>query len=174
MKAWLMALIASRRPQPVNVPFDKNGTLVVPAGVSSVDMSGYGAHGTDGSSGVLPRWMKTNVNVEYMTNGETRRTYTDQGYVYSTPGDSCGPRIPVMNGTVDYVQSCTIYQYDPLPFNAPPTTGASATAIGKTFPGSYRNTTPAVTTFKSVPVTGGASYNIVVPADGLVTVTYYL
>lgn len=174
MKAWLMALAFSRRALPVEVPFDKNGTLVVPAGVSSVDMAGYGARGTDGGSGILPRWMQTHVNVEYMTNGETRRTYSNQGYVYSTPGDSCGPRIPVMNGTVDYVQSCTIYQYDPLPYDSPPTTGPSSTAVGKTFPGSYRNTAPAVTTFKNVPVNGGTSYNIVVPAGGLITVTYYL
>lgn len=53
-----------------------------------------------------------------------------------------------------------------------PTTGASATAFGRTFPGGTGG--PASpTNFTNVAVTEGASYPVVVPAGGSVTITYY-
>lgn len=58
--------------------------------------------------------------------------------------------------------------------------GASATALGKTFSGGtlsgtepYRTAVSATTTtFNTIPVTPGASYSIVVPSGGSVTITY--
>lgn len=171
MKAWLKALAFSRRAQLVTVAFDKNGTLVVPAGVSSVSVSGYGARGTDGFSGTVSRYRRTQVIHRYV-DYVYRRTDTDLGYGFgSMPGSYCEPEIIISPG--NSVQECMIYSDASYTENRPPTTGASATGLGKTFPGSYGNTAPALTSFTNVPVTGGASYNIVVPAGGLITVTYY-
>ncbi|QYG03892.1 hypothetical protein [Massilia sp. NP310] len=172
MKAWLMALAFSRRAQPVTATFDKNGPLVVPAGVSSVSISGYGARGTDGFSGTVRRYRRTQVIHRYV-DYVYRRTDTDLGYGFgSMPGSYCEPETIFSPG--NSVQECMIYSDASYTENKPPTTGTSATGLGKTFPGSYGDTAPAKTSLPSVPVTGGASYNIVVPAGGLVTVTYYL
>lgn len=52
------------------------------------------------------------------------------------------------------------------------TNGADTTAFGKTFPGGIAG--PATTTtFNNVAITPGATYNIVVPAGGSVTITYF-
>lgn len=52
-----------------------------------------------------------------------------------------------------------------------PTTGASTTGFGKTFPGGTGGAaTP--TTFNNVAVTPGVSYPIVVPSGGSLTITY--
>lgn len=75
-----------------------------------------------------------------------------------------------MSGAVlasDYGQSFISYQY-----NVPPTNGTAATAFGKTFPGGTAG--PAsVTPFSNLVVTPGASYSIVVPAGGSLTITYF-
>ena len=60
--------------------------------------------------------------------------------------------------------------------------GASSTALGKTFPGgAYTGTYPngtgqpaTTTTFTNIAVTPGASYPIVVPSGGFVTLEYYV
>ena len=53
------------------------------------------------------------------------------------------------------------------------TTGASATAFGKTFPGGAGG--PAVqATYLNEPVTPGQSYSIVVPTGATVQITYYV
>lgn len=54
----------------------------------------------------------------------------------------------------------------------PATTGASATAFGKTFPGGTGGSA-TTTTFNSISITPGATYNIVVPAGGSLTITYF-
>lgn len=54
----------------------------------------------------------------------------------------------------------------------PPTTGASATGFGRTFPGGTGG--PAsTTTYGVTAVVGGQSYSVVVPAGGSITITYY-
>ncbi|WP_208281730.1 hypothetical protein [Massilia oculi] len=176
MKTWLKALAFSRRAQLVTREFTANVTLVIPAGVSSVGISGYGARGRDASQGsptirevrtIYATRRSTGVR-EVVSTSSRRVPFGGQiGYcdlVNETPTDPT------------YSSNQTCYGYDMYSDggSSPPTTGASATGLGKTFPGSYGNTTPAATSFPNVPVTGGASYNIVVPAGGLVTVTYYL
>jgi hypothetical protein len=55
-------------------------------------------------------------------------------------------------------------------FNSP-TTGAPTTAFGYSFPGGTGGAATPVT-YNNVPVTPGASYSIVVPAGGSVSITY--
>lgn len=57
-------------------------------------------------------------------------------------------------------------------YTIPAITGSSATGFSKTFPGGAGG--PAtVTNFANVPVTPLASYSIVVPPGGSITITYY-
>ncbi len=175
MKAWLMALAFSRRAQLVTVMFDKNGTLVVPAGVSSVNISGYGARGQNATSGsAIIRENKT-IYATRRDNGVREAVFSDRYIViYRGQQAYCDPiNITPTDPTHSSNQTC--YAYD-LYSESPPepaTRGASATGLGKTFPGSLGNVQQTETSFANVPVTGGASYNIVVPAGGLITVTYY-
>lgn len=57
-------------------------------------------------------------------------------------------------------------------FEYGPTTGASATALGLTFPGGDGGP-PGTTTYNNVSVTPGASYFISIPSGGSVTLQYY-
>lgn len=169
-------MLAAGTARLITQTFTANGTIIIPLGVSTVDMSGNGARGTDASSGTVSRYKITQVIHRY-ANGEYRRTDTDMGYGYGPmPASYCNPVQPTSDGSV---QSCMIYTDASYSENRPPTTGASATALGKTFPGSYGNTTPAVTSFSAVlvtggtPVTGGTRHNILVPSGGSITISYY-
>lgn len=57
-------------------------------------------------------------------------------------------------------------------FEYGPTTGASATALGLTFPGGDGGP-PGTTTYNNVSVTPGASYFVSIPSGGSVTLEYY-
>jgi hypothetical protein len=68
----------------------------------------------------------------------------------------------------DYGESWIRYQRT---ITVTATTGANATAFGKTFPGGAGG--PAIpASYSAVPVTPGQSYPIVVPSGGSVTITY--
>lgn len=175
MKAWLMALAFSRRAQLVTKEFTANGTLVVPGGVSSANISGYGARGQNATSGsAIIRENKT-IYATRRDNGVREAVFSDRYIVvYRGQQAYCDPiNITPTDPTHSSNQTC--YAYD-LYSESPPepaTRGASATGLGKTFAGSLGNVQQTETSFANVPVTGGASYNIVVPAGGRITVTYY-
>lgn len=82
----------------------------------------------------------------------------------STGWKTSGAIVPGDNGyfVINYTESYTI----------PATTGTDTSGFGKTFAGGVGG--PAATSsFTDVPVTGGASYNLVVPSGGPITITYY-
>lgn len=85
--------------------------------------------------------------------------------VYTSPGwKTSGSILGTDYGyfVINYDQQYTI----------PATTGANATAFGKTFPGGV-GAPAAVTEFTNIAITPGATYNIVVPAGGSVTISYF-
>ena len=57
-------------------------------------------------------------------------------------------------------------------YNVPATTGAAATAFGKTFAGGTGGAAPT-NSYTDVAITSGNSYPIVVPAGGQVTISYF-
>lgn len=80
-----------------------------------------------------------------------------------------------MNGSTVYYASLTCFTYyGGGAHYVGPTTGASATAFGKVFPGGAGGPATAQTTFAGVPVTAGINYSVVVPPGGTLTITYYL
>lgn len=180
MKPWFMALALGRRPQLVTKTFTANGTLVVPAGVAAVNISGNGARGTN-SAPVRIDQHKRDITYYGVRKSDGVTVVDFQQYGRETSGVNpvfayCDPPLGTApSSPYSSTQACysnfvdTSYNYTP-----PPTTGAAATGLGKSFPGSTGDVAQTTTSFTNVPVTGGASYNIVVPAGGLVTVTYYL
>lgn len=85
--------------------------------------------------------------------------------VYTSPGwKTSGPILATDYGyfNIEYRQSYTIAA----------TTGAAATAFGQTFPGGVGGPA-ASTTVNNIAITPGATYNIVVPSGGSLTITYY-
>lgn len=174
MKAWLKALAFSRRAQLITRSFTTNAAVVIPSGISRLDslvgQGGAGQPGQPGSDG----YTVTTTTYLYRKDGgtdETTETYTGSG---PPPGSSgCDPFVPDPSSTIyDGYIVCRTYSSAGSP-PTPPTTGPSATAFGQTFVGGTGGAaTPREV--KNVPVTGGASYNIVVPVGGLITVTYYL
>lgn len=180
MKAWLFALIAGRRPQLVTVPFTANGVLVVPASVNALDMTGFGARGANGTTSRVNQYTR---NITYYgvrkSDGVTEIDFIQ--YARETSGVNpvfayCDPPLATGPGS-EYSSTQACYDnfvdtsYD---FTSPPTRGASATGVGKTFPGSLGNVAQTPTVFTNVAVTPGASYNIVVPTGGSVTISYYV
>lgn len=180
MKAWLFALITGRRPQLVTQTFTANGVLVVPASVNALNMSGYGPRGVNGSTSRVNQYKRDIIYygvrksdgatvVDFQQFGVTAQGSTP-AFAYCDAPVSTGP-------TSEYSSTQACYSnfvdtsYD---FTTPPTTGASATGVGKTFPGSTGNVAQTPTVFTNVAVTPGASYNIVVPTGGSVTISYYV
>lgn len=180
MKPWFLALVLGRRPQLVTQTFTTNGVLVVPASVNAVNMSGYGARGVNGSTSRVNQYKRDIIYYGVRkSDGVTEIAFQEFGVTAEglTPSfaycDAPAPTGP----TSEYSSTQACYSnfvdtsYD---FTTPPTTGASATGVGKTFPGSTGNVAQTPTVFANVAVTPGASYNIVVPTGGSVTISYYV
>jgi hypothetical protein len=150
-----------------------NGTWIAPAGVVRLESaSGKGAAGTPSST----YWrMEKYSYYEYYEYANGKRSYSAWDLVdwYETiqgdtpPPDEYGP-------IVDYgtFSKQEIVHYILSQETSSATTGASATAFGKTFPGGVGG--PAsTTTFNNIAVTPLQSYPIVVPTGGSITITYY-
>lgn len=158
--------------------FTANGTWVCPAGVSVADISGYGARGTNSSS--VPRYNRFRVGYYTKRSGGTD-VIRENPDIFSggpPPPDYCDAPISIgpENPTYSSVQFC--YEFRDASGFIPATTGASSTftpAAGGTaraFPGSTGNVQPATTTILNIPVTQGATYNIVIPTGGSITLTW--
>lgn len=144
------------------------------ATISGVSFPGYGpsSFGTidqilvDSSNKWGRSQFSTNLSTKYLT-----------GYSTGTYGS------PPTSGNITYaglspgLTGWTITVNGYIQGNA----GTASTALGQTFPGgtytgSYPNGvggTAATTTFTDVAVTPGASYSIVVPSGGQVSISYY-
>lgn len=171
------ANVGNRRP--VSQSFTANATVIFPAGVTSVDMTGYGARGT--TSGPI-RINQYKRDITYYgvrkSDGVTVVDYQQFGretngvnpvFAYCDPPLGTGPASEYSSTQACYSNFVdTSYNYTP-----PPTTGSAATGLGKTFPGSTGNVSQTQTSFLDVAVTAGTSYNLVIPAGGLITINYY-
>lgn len=170
----MLALLASS-PVLVTKTFTANGTLAIPANVVSVNLSGFGARGSDASEVLIDAYTTTiTTTLTRRDGGPSEYTVVDGGLSYGNPrSDYCDPPRALASPTYSTARDCYAFSDASYYESQPATTGASATAIGKSFPGSTGNTAPAITTFNNVAVTPGGSYNVVVPAGGSITISYY-
>lgn len=173
MKTWLMALAFSRRAQLVTKAFTTNATVVIPIGVSRLEQAiGRGAAGQPGGTNWYMAMFYTD---DFYDKASGEWSYGQRRYISRTDSYQGEPEPPPQSSVIVdnaiYRQVRTV-EYFNLSETNEPTTGTAATGFGKTFPGGYAGPAPT-STYNNVVVTPGASYNIVVPAGGSVTITYY-
>lgn len=168
-------IFPARPAQIVTRTFTASGSIVIPAGVTKLDLlRGNGARGSDGYDYYVQRYRR--VVKTYQSSRVDGQIYsgtagTDYGNG-PVPSNYCDSMIPTPNNpSYSYLQQC--YEFSDASYydSVPTRTGASATAFDKTFPGSRGSTTPAITSFSDVPVKPG-THDITVPSGGSVTVIY--
>lgn len=175
MNPATQAVILGRRRQQVTQTFTGNATWPAPTTTSRIDTaSGYGRAGSPGTPSKTG-WYRIVTTTYQRRDGQPQQDAVQEAPVFDgspKPGNYCDAPVQTPDSTVyySYVQ-CYSY-FSTTQAGTPPTTGASTTAFGKTFPGGTGG--PAsTTTFSNVIVTPGASYNIVVPSGGSLTITYF-
>lgn len=155
-----------------------SSSWIAPANVARIEIaSGRGAPGQDGGEYYVDQYD------EYFTNYQVRR---DTGetivlgpnysgtYSGSAPADYCNPPLSSPgNSSFSSSQTCFSFSDSSYTETQGPTTGASATAFGRTFPGSTGNVTPTTISFDNIAVTPGQGYPIYIPPGGSITISYY-
>lgn len=174
MKPWMMAMVSGRRAQLVTVTQTSNGTLTIPAGVSTVTVSGYGAPGQPARQESQEGYTYREVITIYPWNGAAPFTVNGGSGSGSGPAPSnyCDGYVPP-SGQENGNQVCYYFTGSATTITIPATTGAAASGIGKTFPGGVGGPATPVA-YSNVPVTPGASYPVTVPPGGSITITYYI
>lgn len=170
--------------RPTVQTFTSNGSVTVPTAARTVNLSGYGARGKD-------EYRQTDYEyVKRTTKNGTRRSDGGQQTISSTtgsrkagraPADYCDPPVSTPYDSVySSTQTCYTHTEYRDSYTVPAGIGVSATALGKSFPGSLGNVQQSVTTFTAVDVataggtavTGGTQFNVVVPTGGSITISY--
>lgn len=176
MNPAVQAVICGRRRQQVTQTFTGNATWPAPLTTSRIETaSGYGGRGTNGTPSNSYIYETQTIYQTRRSDGVREVAYTNRYLIaFNNNSAYCNA---VFNTPSDptYSSNQTCYTYDGF-FTSPgtpATAGASTTAFGKTFQGSTGNVTPATTTFSAVAITSGASYSIVVPTGGSLTITYF-
>lgn len=186
MRPWMFAMLAKQRLK-TTLTFIANGVWKAPVTTNKViTVTGKGAAGTPGQDAYSDPSV-TMYRIERYRQQYTRQAdgsyiqdgspalFTVSEYSYTDtstgkPPDYCEPA----SGPVYYCHSyvwgsqTTPGTYYPA---VPPTTGASATAFGKTFPGGTGVAATPVT-FTNVPVMPNTQYTLAVPSGGSVQFTY--
>lgn len=146
-----------------------------PAGISSSTIEGRAQAEWDkfptshDPNGVMVYW----TNWYYIVN--TVQQYPSQGLIRLKDGFS---KTKVGNGWgTTYTTPFPFGQYRSYKVGnmeqyIGASTGASSSALGYTFPGGVEGGAPTLT-YNNISVTSGASYSIVVPSGGYVTIQYY-
>lgn len=174
MSMLLMLLMGSKAnayvPTIYTKTFAANGSFIIPAGVTVLDMvEGRGAAGSPASSASY-----TKRTITYLTRRDTGQVEeVDGGAVFggfgNAPGDYCDPPDTSSGSTVySSIQQC--YHFVQTGGDQA-TTGASANGFGKVFPGGYAGPAQAGA-YQNVAVTAGAPYAVVVPFGGYIKITY--
>lgn len=170
----------------VSQTFTANTTWTAPATSNLETLVGNGAAGKPGEPGYTDpdttQYRLERYRQQYTSDGAGGyyqdggpSLYTTGNWVSSPPDqpdDYCDPP----GGASYYCYSYVIGTRTVAGATHPPvpaTTGASATGFGKTFPGGTGGAATPVP-YNNVAVTPGASYPLVVPSGGSITITYYV
>lgn len=185
MSMMMLAFFSQKKayvPTTYTKTFTKNETLVMPVGVSVLDaVVGNGAPGKPAISGTVELYthivhslFRRAGGIDYVEGDVPGWTGTGTGS--GNGSDYCDPIVvypdPDHGGNTVYYQELVCYYYRARTVGgSPATTGASASGFGKVFPGGVGKPATAVT-YNNVAVTALASYPVVVPAGGSITITY--
>lgn len=187
MSMMMLAFFGQKKvyvPTTYTKTFTANTTFQMPAGVSSIDMTGHGAPGKPAVLGdtqlythIVDSYYRRTGGIDYVesdvdgwigANATTGSNYCDPPVDYCDPSTDANCAV----GSTVYYRSVRCYYYQAkIVGSSPATTGASATGFGKVFPGGVGG--PASTyTYPNVAVTALASYPVVVPTGASITITY--
>jgi hypothetical protein len=163
----------------VSTTYNTSQTITIPAGVSTLALvSGQGAAGQPEFSYFVRDYTKKTTIYNRRNDLGGQVVTLDGGTTYGNsgiaPANYCTAESPYQGngGVYNYTWTCydftdtSHYEVDPA------TTGSSATGFGKTFPGGTGGPASS-TSFNNVAVTPGAPYNLVIPAGGSITISYY-
>lgn len=179
MNPGTLVVILGHKRQQVTQTFSANASWTAPITTSSINTaSGKGADGTPGtpgSYGPAPQEMVITHYYRRRDGGpdDVTSSTVPTSWTGPTP-DGTSETTALPDSTVYYEETTiTVYTYGDAPYypGTAATTGASATAFGKTFPGGTGGAA-STTTFSNIPITPGATYSIVVPSGGSITITY--
>lgn len=171
----MMMLAGARKKQPTQhtQTFAANGSFLVPAGATSINLIGHGAPGTPGVDGDFVFTTRVQTTFFKRSGGADVVQNTYDGWNNGTGNGTnyCEPTTPT-DDDIYYYQYIRCYYYGGnYSGGSPPTTGPSATGFGKVFPGGTGGAAANVS-FNNVPVTAGSTYQVVVPSGGSITITY--
>lgn len=158
--------------------FTSNATWVAPASTAVLEtLTGQGGSGTPASTRDGYLYYELNYQMgQRRSDGvweSVSSETTGPHFREVVPADYCEP--VVTSGDPEYSAYQRCYDYTtigPSTEEVEATTGASTTGFGKTFPGGTGGAATPVT-YNSVAVTPGASYPLVIPSGGSITITYY-
>jgi hypothetical protein len=177
MNPGVQVVICGRRRQQVTRTFTANATWTAPVTTSRIDTAvGKGADGSTTTT-TTNGWYSIITTTLHRRDGGTDQTASQTAGVFDgspMPSNYCDPTVyyTIEQSTV-YTDSTKCYTfYATSKTDTTTTTGASTTAFGKTFPGGVGGAASA-TSFSNVVITPGASYNIMVPPGGSLTITYF-
>lgn len=171
------ATMSSRRP--VSITRTANSTVTFPAGTTQVDMTGFGARGANATTSRIQQYTR---DITYYgvrkSDGATVVDFQQFGVTAQGPKPQfayCDAPSPTgVQSEYSSTQACYSNFVDTsYDFTTPATTGASATGLSRTFPGSTGNVAQTATQFSNVPVTAETPYNLVIPSGGSITINYY-
>jgi hypothetical protein len=169
----VQAVICGRRRVQVTKTFPVGVTSwTAPTTTSRIDSAiGQGAGGTP----EVPSTPVQKTDEQYTFyrsdgTGADYQTVTVDGWPYGS-SYYCDPYTPFDSPPYNAYYVC-YRPYTDYVGGSDATTGASMTAFGQTFPGGSGGPATA-TTLSNVIVTPGATYSIVVPDGGSLTITYY-
>lgn len=158
-------------------PFTSSQSVTIPLGVSNlVSLIGKGQDGSPQIALPVNGYNKTTTSYYYTAStGQTATLGTSTVFVESdfvpTPETYCDLPTTYPNG--DQFYNCYTRVFATGTHTYPPSNGLSTTGFGQTFPGGTGGPASSVTML-NVPVTGGASYSLVIPGGGSITISYYL
>lgn len=168
-----MALVFGRRRQLVSRTLNANTSVAIPIDVSRLEQaSGRGSDGRPGGT----RWYMAQFRQDTFTDKASGAVsvgaaqYVGQTDSYQGAPEPLDEYFNVVDNAI-YRQDRHVW-YSNLSETTSPTNGDAATGFGKVFGGGVGG--PAVvTTFNNIAITPGASYNVVVPVGGSITISYY-
>jgi hypothetical protein len=172
MNPATQAVICGRRRQQVTETFMTNAGWAAPITTSRIEnASGKGVAGAAGTPATPVQKTEYQYGFYKKSGGIDYETAVVDGW---PKGSSyyCDP-YRAFDNNPDYSGYYVCYRpYTDYVGGSGPTTGAAATAFGQDFPGGTGG--PAQTTsINNIAITPGATYTIVVPAGGSLTITYF-
>lgn len=173
MSILMMLAASGKAPVQGSKTFTVSTSWTAPAITRLDTLVGYGARGSTTSGTTVQQYtLRTYDHVVHADGSTANNTLGTYGpYPGAAPADNCDP-LGSPDGSGTRSQICYDYTDTSYTSGGGTTTGAAASAFGKTFPGSTGNVAQTATSLTNIAVTPNQAYPITVPAGGSITITW--